>query len=118
MSLTNPFKKKLQMTGYVYEAKKHTGWGDAINWSSFEKRRIYGHLQRKPEIGDEIVFDMKTGKQARFAVINVTHESDPPDMFFADVMDIGYIDESPLNKVKEAAERKVEPRAEGIRFLI
>ncbi len=45
---------------------------------------------------------MKSGKTARFAVISVEPCSDPEDMFFADVMDIGYLGEKSINKVREA----------------
>ena len=113
------FTKKLKLTGYVYDMDKHSGWGNAINWSNYEERRISGHLQRKPVIGDEIIAKMESGKIVRYGVTKVEYMHDPRDMFFADVMDIGYQDEKPINKVKEADKREIEPReGSGLRLLI
>lgn len=113
------FKKKPEMTGYVYNAWEHQGWGDSIIWSigvDFEKRQITGWLWRKPNIGDEIRFKMESGKIARFRVQNVEHAEGVHDMFFGDLMDIGYVDEAPINQVKEA-EQIIEPNKEVRYFL-
>lgn len=111
------FRRKFKLSGYIYEADRHTGWGDLIAWNDFEKRRLYGFLQRKPEVGDEVRFKMSSGKVARFAILNVEHAGDPPDMWFADAMDIGYVGEAPINKVREAIDPQVEPSSGGLRFL-
>lgn len=116
MKLTQLFKRPIKLTGYVYEADRHNGWGNSIQWSDYDKRRVVGWLQRRPKVGDEIRFKMESGKTARYAVVIVEYMGDPNDMFFADVMDIGYVDEKPINKVREAPEQKVEP-SEGIRLL-
>lgn len=109
--------KKPQLTGYVYDASKHTGWGNSIDWSDYDNRRVVGWLHRKPVVGDEILFRMKSGKTSRYAVLKVEYCGDPRDMFFADVMDIGYEGEAPINRVKEATKRQVEPKETGLRFL-
>jgi len=72
-------RKPLQLTGYVYEASKHTGWGDSIVWADHDTRRISGHLQRRPQVGDEIVWDMQSGKRARYAVTSVEYYDQIPD---------------------------------------
>lgn len=93
--------KKIQLTGYIYQPC--SGWGNSIRWKDFKKRQIVGWQQRKPEIGDEIRFKMQSKKTAQFVVIEVEHCGDPKDMFFADVVDIGYVGEKPLNpNIKEA----------------
>jgi hypothetical protein len=110
--------KPLHLTGYVYEAERHSGWGDRLDWFDYDKRRISGHLQRKPVVGDEVLFRMSSGKTARYAVTSVEYCGDPRDMFFADVMDIGYEGDEPLNPVVEAEKREIEPRKPGIHFLV
>ena len=107
----------LQMTGYIYEQSGHTGWGNAISWSNYEKRRLVGHLQRRPEVGDEIQWKMESGKTARYAILKVERPGDPADMWFADAMDVGYVGENPINKVKEAENVQIEPQQKGARFL-
>ena len=117
MSIFERFKPSIKLTGYVYDMQRHLGWGNAINWSNYEKRRVYGHLQRRPRVGDELISKMESGKIARFVFTNVEYSTDPHDMFFADLTDIGYEGETPINRVKEAENREVEPREEGIRLL-
>jgi hypothetical protein len=116
--MRNPFKRKPEMTGYVYNAWEHEGWGNSIIWSygdGFEKRQITGWLWRKPTVGDEIRFKMESGKIARFRVQDVEHASGVHDMFFAHLMDIGYVGEDPINPIKEA-EQVIEPNKEARYF--
>jgi hypothetical protein len=107
--LTRLFQKRPVLTGYVYESWRHTGWGDAIGWSNYKERRVHGWLWRRPQVGDEIRWKMESSKVARFIVTDVEYCYDPDDMFFADVMDIGYVGEPPINKVKEAKVQEIEP---------
>lgn len=103
-----PFKKPPTMTGYVYNAWEHTSWGNNIEFEGTDAetglRRIVGWLPRKPEVGDEIRFKMQSGKVSRMRVQGVEHTSNVRDMFFADLMDIGYVGGPPINKVREAAQ--------------
>lgn len=99
-------QRPIKLTGRVYDASKHNGWGDNIYWSHYDTRQVGGFLWNKPVVGDEIRFEMKSGKVARYAVLEVKTFSDPRDMFFADVMDIGYVGEPPINKIVEAPEHK------------
>lgn len=110
------FSRKPKMTGYIYQGSYHTGWGDSINWSDYPKRQMVGWLQRRPEKGDEIRMEMKSGKIARYVVLEVEHCSNPDDMWFASVMDIGYVGEKPINPIREAQETQIEPKR-GISFL-
>jgi predicted nucleic acid-binding protein len=50
-------------------------------------------LARKPEKGDYVTCQMKSGKVGVFQVVKVDHCRDPDDMFFADVKPLGYADE-------------------------
>lgn len=101
------FKKKRTLTGQVYKAWEHTGWGNSIQWSDYSRLRVVGWLPRKPHVNDEIQFDMKTpdGKQVktRFIVTEVEHAHGVHDMFFAYVKPFAYVDGPiPDKSVKEA----------------
>lgn len=64
-------------------------WGDAISWfPNFAARRVVGWMPRRPEQGDVLRVAMKSDKVLLCEFIDV--ESDPADMFFATVRDIGY----------------------------
>jgi hypothetical protein len=102
--------KPILLTGRVLEYGG--GWGFHIEWLDYDKRRMWGHHQRL-EVGDEVRVDMESGKTARFAVTNVEWQRDPRDMFFCDVIDIGYVGEEPVNKVVEAT----EPPKQEMRLL-
>jgi len=100
-SVKGLFAPAINLTGHVYVAEEHTGWGNAISWHDYDKRRLYGFLSRLPQNGDEIHFKMKSGKIARFAVQNVEYCDDPRDMWFADAVDIGYVGEAPMTRVRK-----------------
>ncbi len=79
------------------------GWGDAISWSDYDKRRVYGFKGRKPQIGgllecDLIKGDTKERKTGVFRFISIEPCRDPHDMFFANVEDVGYKGEPPFPK--------------------
>lgn len=76
----------------IWKAWEHKGWGDSIGWIDFSRRCISGHLTPKPKVGDEFQTRMDSGKIGRFKIISVEYCSDPNDMFFATVSDIGYTD--------------------------
>jgi hypothetical protein len=84
------FDHKPKLTGREINMWEHKGWGNAINWLDFEKRKMYGHLYDKPRIGDLINCQMQSGKVHSFIVVDVEYKSDPPDMFFCDVSDYKY----------------------------
>lgn len=44
------------------------------------------------EVGDEIRCKLSSGKVGRFLIIKIRYESNPPDMFFGEVRDIGYLE--------------------------
>lgn len=76
------------------------GWGNHIGWSDLkefdtpkERFHVYGHQPRKPQKGDFLTAEMKSGKTAVFVFADVTYCGDPPDMFFGAVDFIGYSDE-------------------------
>ena len=71
---------------------EHNGWGNSIRWLDWDNRRLSGHLSTPPSVGDEVRSKMDTGKIARFLITAVKRLEDPPDMFFANVSDIGYLE--------------------------
>jgi hypothetical protein len=126
MRLFDIFKKKpkpLQLTGFVYEAWEHTGWGDNMYFSQWgpdesDRRRITGWLYRKPRVGDEVRFKSKEGKIMRFAVTEVEHAQGVHDMFFAYMTDIGYLGDEADPSVIEAEEQVIEKDTkETFKFL-
>lgn len=78
----------------IIDMQNHNGWGNNISWSSWEKRRIYGHVSWaiKSQIGDEIRCLSESGQTMRFKVKSVETPGDPKDMFFATLEDIGYVE--------------------------
>lgn len=101
------FKKKRTLTGRVIKAWEHKGWGNSISWSDYSKYRVVGWMQDKPQVNDEIQFEMVRPDQStivtRFIVLDVEHSRDPKDMFWAVVMPFAYEGHPITNKlVKEA----------------
>ena len=82
--------KKPKLTGRQINMWEHTGWGDAIHWRDFQKRKLYGHLYERPKLGDIINSEMQSGKVGQFVVVEVEYMRDPPDQFFCKVSDFGY----------------------------
>ena len=93
----NIFKKP-----YYYLEWNHNNWGDRLegDWDG-DKVRFSGHLWRRPNKGDRVIFKMKSGKLGEVKITNVEYCQDPKDMFFADGKAIGYIDQSKLDKILE-----------------
>lgn len=89
------FSKKASDVGQVRTISmwEHSGWGDYIDWSSWEERSLYGHMKDRPRNGDILRCKMESGKIATFVIKNVVYKSDPRDMFFAEAEDVGYEDE-------------------------
>lgn len=70
------------------------GWGDRISWwPENQLTHVSGHKTPKPQAGDVLICEMKSGKTGVWIFQNIDHCGDPPDMFFADVNPIGYSDE-------------------------
>ena len=78
----------------ILNAPDENFWGYQISWFDWNKRRIYGHLSPLPKEGDTFTYAMKSGKRALFKIIKVEPCGNPPDMFWADVEDVKYIEES------------------------
>jgi len=69
------------------------GWGNAINWTSWEKRKVVGWKPRKPHVGDLLEANMESGRVYVLRFVKVELCGDPQDMFFATVEDVGFKDE-------------------------
>jgi len=70
---------------------EHKGWGDNIYFFDFKGGRVVGYMTPMPEVDDELRCEMKSGKTGRFKIEKVEPQKDPSDMFFADVVFIGYV---------------------------
>lgn len=75
------------------------GWGDRIEWFDQDttltpkkrKLKLNGWKENIPECGDVIDSEMQSGKIGRFVFTQVKRCSDPQDMFFGEVVFIGYL---------------------------
>ena len=74
----------------IINAWEHQGWGDAISFLDCARQRLTGHLTPLPREGDEVRFQMQTGKIGRFKIVKMEPCRDPADMFFATVTLEGY----------------------------
>jgi hypothetical protein len=78
----------------VIHKDNYRSWGNNINWSSsFEDRRIVGWISRRPSNGDILTCNMQSGRVFAMEMYNVEWEHGVDDMFFADLRDLGYVDE-------------------------
>lgn len=89
-------KKEKWIPNRIINTWEHNAWGNSIYWSDWEKRKLCGHLTPKPKVDDEIRSEFNNGKIGRFRVINVEHVSGVHDMFWCNVLDIGYVEENEL----------------------
>lgn len=76
----------------VWDMRQHQTWGDHIQWTSWERRRVNGWTEPLPEKGDELIAEMASGRLGRFRFAKVEPCGDPSDMWFATVEDMGYVE--------------------------
>jgi hypothetical protein len=74
----------------VIKMWEHIGWGDSIDFVNYDNRTVFGWLVDKPEVGDTLQSKMVSGDIANFEFTEVRYETDPKDMFFGKVKDLGY----------------------------
>ena len=86
-------------TGRIINMWDHNGWGNSVRWFDWDKRHVYGHLQNRPKVGDELRCEMESGQIARFLFTSVELQTNPNDMFFAYLTDIGYAKEGKVPEV-------------------
>jgi hypothetical protein len=72
----------------VIDMDEHCGWHDSVRWMDWDSRKIVGHLQTIPSVGDVVTCSMQSGNTYRGEITKVERPGDPPDMFFADVKDL------------------------------
>ena len=102
-SLINKFKCKVKEP-WVYEISGT--WGNAIHFcGDWKKNRVYGWKWRRPKVEDLLVVPMESGETVIFKFKKVKCESNPHDMFFADVSPMGYLKDMP-QKTKEIILKK------------
>lgn len=99
----------------IYQQAKNE-WGDNIDFLDYKngewKQRVYGFKpqisfkdnmpvfdDQRPERGDILKVRMESGVMTIWVFTDVELVSDPPDMFFGDVVFGGYLTE--LEKLKE-----------------
>lgn len=68
------------------------GWGNAINWQAWDRRGVVGWKRHRPQVGDILLSPMESGRTGKFEFIKVDYCADPPDMFFATVKQVGYVE--------------------------
>jgi hypothetical protein len=86
-------RKSIWKPTKVINMWEHNVWGDTINWISWENKEIYGFSE--PCLYDtntEVRSKMKSGKIARFKIIDIDYKADPNDMFFATLEYLGYLE--------------------------
>lgn len=87
--------KKPKMTS---DYKVGGGWGDAINWfqrDQFDKQPLHpesrytvvGWKSVRPKVGQTLMGEFQNSWM-KFKFVSVDLKSDPPDMFFAEVVPI------------------------------
>ena len=102
------FNKKERKQGkpLAWNLWEHSGWGNNIDWSDFAIRRLYG-LCYGVRKGDYIRCEMESGDIASFKIVNIEYKSDPRDMFFATVKDVGYVNVNGVLAKKEDVKESV-----------
>ena len=82
------------MTGKEIARNDHQAWGDSMNFLTprdiSEISKLAGWLKQTPKKGDIFLSEMASGKIAKYLLIKVDKCSNPPDMFFADCIFVGY----------------------------
>lgn len=73
---------------------EHNSWGNNVYFFDYDERKLVGWLTPLPKVGDEVRSKMQSRKIARFEIISIDVKKDPPDMFFAIVKDIGYLEDT------------------------
>lgn len=68
------------------------GWGNRIEFYRWPTV-VVGWLQQRPRPGDLLMGEMQSGRIGVWRFVDVDMKLDPPDMFFADVMPMGYAGE-------------------------
>jgi len=74
------------------------GWGSRISiwhWPEREGDRctVHGHKNPRPVKGDLLLIPMQSGKTLLAQFIAMELCNDPPDQFFADVKEVGYVED-------------------------
>lgn len=76
------------------ETKKIYDPSPTINFFNEKNTKLCGWQSiRYVENGDLFLVPMQSGRSAIFEIFNVKYKLDPSDMFFADVIPIGYLKE-------------------------
>lgn len=105
---TKKLIKHLKKDRRIYNYGDINGWGNSISFfSHWEDRRITGFKKPNVRDGDELRIPMKSGRITVCAIINVENcGHGEGDQFFADLLDIGYLDE--LQKMRSTIKRKIK----------
>lgn len=86
--IRNIFKKQ---SPAIYIMANHCDWGDNISFIDESKKRVMGHLFRKPEEGDYLYINLGNERIIFSKMVNIKTFRDPKDRFFADLEPIRII---------------------------
>lgn len=93
--LSKIFKRQPKLpeaTGKIWTP--HHSWGNAFSLFNWASHTYYGFKAfNKPKVGDEIHQPMESGKTMVLRIVSVDYKYDPPDMFFCQAQEIGYLGE-------------------------
>lgn len=65
------------------------GWGDRIQWRSWEEKKLYGWKTPKPKKGDILIAEGVDGKNRLYGFLKVEDFDDPHDYFEAEMVFTG-----------------------------
>ncbi|UAW08330.1 hypothetical protein SEA_WHITNEY_83 [Gordonia phage Whitney] len=96
--------KDSSRTPTIRDMNRLTSWGNSVSFSkSLESAdgtdqtvtgQLVGWLSPRPRVGDVFLCAMKSGKTAQLEVFGMKTYADPPDMFYAEVKFVGYLEEA------------------------
>jgi hypothetical protein len=75
--------------GRIWPMWEHETWGNGLSWFH-PGTEVVGWLTPLPQVNDEILSKMQSGRVGRYRIVHVRPCGDPPDQFFATVAWAGY----------------------------
>lgn len=86
---------QIKLTGKSWNSWEHNGWGNSIQYD--KETGWHGWTTPLVRKGDVILMRMTSGKILKAVISSIKYAGDPRDMWFAEVVPLGYV----KNKIKE-----------------